>query len=124
MSASINSIGSGKQRTTTDLNQSFNLDEIEQLMSNDLSPTHTESRSTTETVQSPPNRLETQSSRQSVTSTLPVQNIRLSLEQSLSTQQDETPKSQMSALKVKTSNVPGPVGLLPILVSDERLPKV
>ena len=121
MSASINSIDCGKQSTTTDLDRSFNLDEIEQLMSNDLSPTHAENRPTTQTVQSPPKRVETQSSRQSVTSTLPVQNIRLSLEQSLSTQQDETLKSQASVLKAKTSNVPGPVGLLPILVSEECL---
>jgi hypothetical protein len=120
MSASINSMDCDKQSTTADHDRSFNLDEIEQLMSNDLSPADTETR----TVKSPPNRVETQSARQSATSTHPVQNVRLSLEQSLSTQQDDTPNSDTNVLKVKTSNVPGPVGLLPVLVSEECLPKM
>jgi hypothetical protein len=75
-----------------DQNESINLDEIEELISNE-EKIHTESSSIIKQVQE------------------------TSLSLGKSFVNDQVEKNQIkSVLTVKTSNIPGPVGLLPILV--------
>jgi len=113
MSASLNDDG-----RRSDLNQSLNYDEIEELISNEneTREINTESRITI-------NSNEILVSQQSRSSCITqVQKMSLSLEKSLAnieenSENDSSNKSKLSILNVKTSNIPGPVGLLPILVS-------
>ena len=92
--------------------KSINYDEIEQFISNE-DEIDTESRITINTNE----RLVSQQSRSSCITQ--VQNISLSLEKSFTNVEENdssSNKSRISILSVKTSNIPGPVGLLPILV--------
>lgn len=97
-----------------DHNQSINYDEIEEFVSNE-EKIHTASQITRKLMDE---NLRSTSSSSCVTQ---VQTISLSLEKS-STNTEENSSNQSntnekrSVLNVKTSNIPGPVGLLPILV--------
>ncbi|CAF2523589.1 unnamed protein product [Rotaria sp. Silwood2] len=124
MSASINN-----EHIENDLDQSINYDEIEQLISNE-DETHeinTESRITINSLKPSDERLVSQQQQQRSSSCITqVQHMSLSLEKS-STNLDENSEnknnnqSKISILSVKTSNIPGPVGLLPVLRTNEDL---
>ncbi len=79
-----------------DQNQSINYDEIEEFISNE-------------------EKLNTQSEGSS-SAIIQVQNINLSMEKSSVNNEETKSQTKKSVLTVKTSNIPGPVGLLPILV--------
>jgi len=79
-----------------DQNQSINYDEIEEFISNE-------------------EKLNTQSEGSS-SAIIQVQNINLSMEKSSVNNEENKIQTKKSVLTVKTSNIPGPVGLLPILV--------
>jgi predicted RNase H-like nuclease (RuvC/YqgF family) len=109
MSASINN-----------LDRSINYDEIEELISNEDENHQIDTESQITIISSRPSdeRLVTQQSYLS-SSITQVQNISLSLEKSLANIEEnsaEENNKKSKILTVKTSSVPGPVGLLPILV--------
>ncbi len=79
-----------------DQNQSINYDEIEEFISNE-------------------EKMNTQSEGSS-SAIAQVQNINLSMEKSSVNNEETKSQTKKSVLTVKTSNIPGPVGLLPILV--------
>lgn len=79
-----------------DQNQSINYDEIEEFISNE-------------------EKMNTQSEGSS-SAIIQVQNINLSMEKSSVNNEETKSQTKKSVLTVKTSNIPGPVGLLPILV--------
>lgn len=98
--------------------ESFDCDEIEELISGDNQADEpiVESRSAVPSS----NKLASQLSRVSCVSQ--AQKTSLSLEKSMtsvsdSMETDSGSKSRVSLSTVKTSSIPGPVGLLPILVS-------
>ncbi|CAF3451018.1 unnamed protein product [Rotaria sp. Silwood1] len=123
MSASINN-----EHKENDLDQSINYDEIEQCISNE-DETHeinTESRITINSLKSSDERLVSQQQQRSSSCITKVQNLNLSLEKSSAnieenSENDNNNKSKISILSVKTSNIPGPVGLLPILKTNDDL---
>jgi hypothetical protein len=79
-----------------DQNRSINYDEIEEFISNE-------------------EKMNTQSEGSS-SAIIQVQNINLSMEKSSVNNEETKSQTKKSVLTVKTSNIPGPVGLLPILV--------
>ncbi|CAF1040841.1 unnamed protein product [Adineta steineri] len=113
MSTSINNDDKEK-----DDDQSINYDEIEEYLSND-NEIDTQSKIT---INSNEKLIATQKS--CITQ---VQNVSLSLEKSsmnneeYSENDNNNNKSITSILNVKTSNIPGPVGLLPILKTNEDI---
>ncbi|CAF1118516.1 unnamed protein product [Adineta steineri] len=113
MSTSINNDDKEK-----DGDQSINYDEIEEYLSND-NDIDTQSKIT---INSNERLITTQKS--CITQ---VQNVSLSLEKSsmnneeYSENDNNNNKSITSILNVKTSNIPGPVGLLPILKTNEDI---
>ena len=119
MSTSINN-----EERENDLDGSINYDEIEELISNQKENSdqiNTESRITINSLKTSNERPVSQQHRSSACITQ-VQNISLSLEKSLANVEENSGnetnsnKSNISLSTVKTSNIPGPVGLLPILV--------
>jgi hypothetical protein len=94
-----------------DINRSMNIDDIEQLMSND----DDNERSHSCSIDSE-SRILVQTSMKR---TIDIQHVSLSMETTLPKDHDEQQpqRSNSSILQMKTSNVPGPVGRLPILVS-------
>lgn len=117
MSASINS-----EVKDNDHNDNFNYDEIEKLISDEseICEINTENRIANNSTRTIDERLESQQTRSSSAITQ-VQSISLSLEKSIAnieenSQNQSSNKSKASILTTKTSNIPGPVGLLPILV--------
>ncbi|CAF4311860.1 unnamed protein product, partial [Adineta steineri] len=113
MSTSINNDDKEKEG-----DQSINYEEIEEYLSND-NEIDTQSKIT---INSNERLITTQKS--CITQ---VQNVSLSLEKSsmnneeYSENDNNNNKSITSILNVKTSNIPGPVGLLPILKTNEDI---
>ncbi|CAF0873443.1 unnamed protein product [Rotaria sordida] len=127
MSASINN-----EDRENNFDQSLNSDEIEQFISDedDTHEINTESRITINSLRSSDERLVSQQQQQqqqrSSSCITQVQNTSLSLEKSSTnieenSKNENNNKSKISILSVKTSNIPGPVGLLPILKTNEDL---
>lgn len=112
MSASKNHEQTGNTFDKSD----YVIDEIEELMScqNDID---TESTITIDSSKSPDEQIQSKENH-SLSAIRQAQNTSLSLEsvKEKSKKDDDINKSNISLLSVKTSNVPGPVGLLPILV--------
>ncbi|CAF4131514.1 unnamed protein product [Rotaria socialis] len=124
MSASINN-----EERENNLDGSINYDEIEELISNqdeNSDEINTESKITINSIRTSNERPVSQHHRSSACITQ-VQNISLSLEKSLVNVEENSGnetisnKSNISLSNVKTSNIPGPVGLLPILKTNEDL---
>jgi hypothetical protein len=114
MSASIND-GEGEN----ECNQSLNYDEIEDLIAND-NDINTESRIIIDSSKPSNEKLISQQCRSSSCITQ-AQSVSLSLGKSSGNIEENSAnesnnKSKMSMLSTKTSNIPGPVGLLPMLV--------
>ena len=119
MSASIND---GEREN--ELNQSINYDEIEELLSNDNEieelmsngyEINTESSITVTSLKSSDEKLISQQCRSSSCITQ-AQSTSLSMGKSSENKEENSSKSKMLTLTTKTSNIPGPVGLLPALV--------
>ncbi|UJR30485.1 hypothetical protein I4U23_018018 [Adineta vaga] len=116
MSTSIDNL-----QNENDEDQSINCDEIEELFSNENPTEHIDTQSRI-IIQSNERFVSQQQSRSSCVSQ--VQNISLSLEKSsthIEENSDNNKKLKVSILSVKTSNIPGPVGLLPVLKTSEDL---
>ncbi len=88
--------------STDDPNESIDFDEIEEMVSNE-EKINRESQISSENI----------GLSSAITQ---VQRTNLSLEKSLANTQEGSNQTKKLVLTVKTSNVPGPVGLLPILV--------
>ncbi len=106
------SINDGEREN--ECNQSINYDEIEELMSND-NEINTESSITVTSLKSSDEKLISQQCRSSSCITQ-AQSTCLSMGKSSENKEENSNKSKMLILTTKTSNIPGPVGLLPALV--------
>lgn len=102
-----------------DHNESINYDEIEEFVSNEEKINH-ESQM--------PRKLVDDQLRSSSSCVSQVQQLSLSREKSTATTAENSSdqshtKENKSVLSVKTSNIPGPVGLLPRLVRLKKMPR-
>jgi hypothetical protein len=102
------------------LDENINYDEIEELISDQdkTDEINTESSIIIDSRESLDKRLVSQKQHCSSSCITQVQNISLSsVDKEKNSENDScSNKSKISILNIKTSNIPGPVGLLPILV--------